>query len=183
MKTARAGWTVALAGIVWAAGVYAYDFSADMVMTHGGGKQTGKIFVSGEKARVETQDTVSISRADRKVVWILMPGQKTYMEMAFQPGSVPVEKDAGQIEKVLVGKDIVDGKPASKYRVTYAAGKEKTSVFQWFLESDGFPVKTEALDGSWSQEYRNIKRGNQPADLFEIPAGYSKFSMPALPGR
>jgi hypothetical protein len=60
--------------------------------------------------------------------------------------------------------------------------KEKTAVYQWFLDENEFPVKTAAIDNSWSHEYKNIKQGKQPEELFEVPAGYKKFSMPAGAG-
>ena len=43
------------------------------------------------------------------------------------------------------------------------------------------PVKTAAVDGSWSQELKNIKMGSQSDSLFELPAGYQKMQMPQLP--
>jgi len=160
----------------------AYDFSADMIMKQEGKTMNGKMFLSGTKSRMEMQGAVTISRMDKKVTWMLMPDQKMYMESQLKPGSVPVEKDSTQVDKVLAGKDTVDGKPATKYKVTFSETREKTTVYQWFLDANGLPVKTAALDGSWSQEFRNIKTGAQPANLFEVPAGYKKFSMPAMPG-
>ena len=34
-------------------------------------------------------------------------------------------------------------------------------------------------NGEFSMEYKNIKEGNIPATVFEVPAGYQKMSMPA----
>jgi hypothetical protein len=43
-----------------------------------------------------------------------------------------------------------------------------------------FPIKMAAIDGSWSIEYKNIK--TLAADnLFDLPAGYKKMSIPAMP--
>ena len=161
----------------------AFDFSADTVMKQKGQAMiSGKIFVSGDKSRMEMQNTVIIARMDKKITWMLMPEQKMYMETKLKPGSVPVEKDSTQVEKVLVGKDTVDGKPATKYKIIFSGDKEKNAVYQWFLDANGFPAKTAALDDSWSHEYKNIKQGKQPTDLFEVPEGYKKISMPAMPG-
>ena len=55
---------------------------------------------------------------------------------------------------------------------------KKNSFMLWIANDLGLPVKTAAEDGSWSQEYKNIVIGPQPYELFEIPAGYQKFSMP-----
>ena len=160
----------------------ALDFSADMVMKQKGQTaMSGKMFVSGDKSRMEMQNMVVINRMDKKIAWMLMTDQKMYMENKIKPGSVPLERDSTQIEKTLVGKDIVDGKPATKYKITFVDGKEKNAVYQWFLDANEFPAKTAALDDSWSQEYKNITPGKQPAGLFEIPAGYKKFALPAMP--
>jgi hypothetical protein len=167
---------------IFAGAASAYDFSAEISMQQQGKAMSGKIFISGSKSRMEMQDMVIITRGDKKVSWVLMNEQKMYMENQLKPGSVPVEKDPSQIEKTLVGKDTVDGKAATKYKVTFAEGKEKVSAYQWFLD-DGFPVKTAALDGSWSNEFKNLKKGSQPANLFEVPDGFKKFAMPSgMPG-
>jgi hypothetical protein len=39
-------------------------------------------------------------------------------------------------------------------------------------------VKTDDLNGGI--ELHNIQEGSQPASLFEIPAGYTKFDMGAM---
>lgn len=161
----------------------AFDFSADTVVKQKGqATVNGKIFVSGDKSRMEMPSVVIIARMDKKISWMLMTEQKMYMESQLKPGSVPVEKDSTQVEKVLVGKDMVDGKPATKYKMTFSESKGKNAAYQWFLDANGFPAKTAALDNSWSYEYKNIKQGKQPTALFDIPAGYKKLSVPAMPG-
>ncbi|HMK49021.1 MAG TPA: hypothetical protein VK435_03120, partial [Thermodesulfovibrionales bacterium] len=69
-----------------------------------------------------------------------------------------------------------------KYLITYKINNEKNQVYQWMATDIKFPVKTAAVDGSWSQEFRNVKMGNQSDSLFEIPAGYQKMAMPQFPG-
>jgi len=39
-------------------------------------------------------------------------------------------------------------------------------------------VKWEGKNASW--ELRNIQEGSQPASLFEVPAGYTKFDMGSM---
>lgn len=166
---------------VFAGTASAYEFSADIVMSQQGKAITGKIFLSGDKSRIEMQQMVIITRGDKKLSWMLMPEQKMYMENQIKPGSVPVEKDPAQVEKTMIGKETIEGRAAKKYKVTFANGKEKFSAYQWFLDENGFPVKTAALDGSWLNEFKNIKTGAQPAGLFELPEGFKKFAMPAMP--
>ena len=54
-------------------------------------------------------------------------------------------------------------------------------MYQWIATDINFPVKTASVDGSWTTEYKNIKMGGQPDDLFEVPDGYQKSTMPNMP--
>jgi outer membrane lipoprotein-sorting protein len=161
----------------------AVDFSADMVMTTKDMKTTGKIYFERNKFRMDMQSPrkmTTITRLDKRVMWSIMPEERMYMEMPLNPKNSPAveEKMRGEIERKLVGSEKVDGHPTKKYLVTYHSGGKKEQVYQWLATDINFPVKTASVDGSWSQEYRNIKMGSQPASLFELPAGYKKFAMP-----
>ncbi len=170
--------------MVFAGAGYAADFSADMVSTSSGGSFSGKIYVSGEKSRMEMAEAITISRMDKKVAWMLMPAEKMYMEQALDTRTAAgaQEKMEGEIERIAEGKETVNGRATTKYRVTYEAQGKRESVFQWLDETAHIPVKTAAVDGSWSMEFKNIETGSQDQALFEIPAGYQKmsFSMPNM---
>lgn len=156
----------------------AQDFFADMVSTTKAGTFSGKIFVAKEKARMEMLQSVTITRMDKNVVWILIPDQKMYMEQPLKPENVvaATEKMPGEVERKLIGPETVDGKTANKYRVVYSVADKKETSFQWIDIDSGLPLKIAAGDGSWVFEYKNLKTGPQPDTLFEIPAGYQKFS-------
>jgi hypothetical protein len=38
-------------------------------------------------------------------------------------------------------------------------------------------VKSVDVKGQWSAEYKNIKLGEQPASLFELPNGYNRIAF------
>ncbi len=163
------------------------EFSADTVMKFGGMTQRGKIYVSNNKWRTDMsirgKKMTSIIRADKKVVWSLMPGQKTYMEMKYSEDNVKglKTKMPGEMKRKKIGSGKVNGIMCDKYEITYQSGGKSEKVYQW-ISKDMIPVKTKAADGSWSVEYKNIKRGKQPASVFDLPAGYKKFKMPKIPG-
>ena len=71
-----------------------------------------------------------------------------------------------------VGSETVNGRSTVKYEATNANGE--VSHF-WLDPKLRFPVKWEGKNGGG--ELRNIQEGSQPASLFEIPAGYTKFDM------
>lgn len=85
----------------------------------------------------------------------------------------------GEIERTSLGAETVNVWQTEKFKVAYTEGKGIVSVYQW-LNNAQIPVKVEAVDGSWSMEYKNISTAAQPADFFEVPAGYEKMVMPSF---
>jgi hypothetical protein len=167
-------------GIALLAGTsYAEDFSADMVSSSPDGIFTAKIYVSGQKSRMEMSEATTISRMDKMVAWVIMPSELMYMEQPIDARSAAgtQEKVAGEIERIVEGKETVNGMATIKYRVTFQAQGRRETVFQWIDDSTHIPVKTAAIDGSWSSEFKNIQTGAQDQGLFEIPAGYQKMSL------
>jgi len=168
----------------------ALELSSDFVTTHGGFKSSGKMYLTPDKIRMDMdspQKMSSITRMDKKVIWNVMHDQKSYMELPFVEDRKPrVEREyKGEIERKLVGKETIDGHPTEKYLITFKERNNTNKVYQWWATDINFPVKTEDVDGQWKQEYKNIKMGKQDGSLFEIPAGYKKFEMPAgmmIPG-
>ncbi|HHT04826.1 MAG TPA: DUF4412 domain-containing protein [Hydrogenispora sp.] len=165
------------------------EFSGEMILTDAKGKVTqGKIYVQGtEKIRQETsagdEVSVTILRLDKKVSWTLLPDQQ-YMEvnLPFDPNQPNLDLE---YEMKTLGSETVNGYPCQIIQYTYKDRKYGVLV-QWFSEELGFAVKTQTKDGKGkvtsTVEYRNIVEGKQPDELFEIPSGYSKFSIiPKLP--
>ena len=165
--------------MLFAVACQASDFSADLVSKAQGKTVQGKVFMGNNKMRMETQEGVTITRMDKKTVWILMPKEKMYMERALDASRAPAqsEKVEGEVKRALVGQDVIDGRKVEKYEVVYVNNNKKESMFQWIVPGMMMPVKMAAGDNSWSMEYKNIKTGKQDDSLFEIQAGYEKFSM------
>jgi hypothetical protein len=163
----------------------AMEFSADTIMTgKGDTKTTGKIFFKADRFRMDMKapaEMSTITRLDRKVVWSIIPKEKMYMEIPFDLKNKPKvdEKMEGEIERKQVGAESIDGHPTKKYLITYKSGDKQMQMYQWLATDINFPVKTAAQDGSWTQEYRNIRMAAQPDSLFEAPTGYKKMEMPA----
>lgn len=178
------GWAIsfALIAIFSATFIYAADFSADIVSSTPEGTFTAKMYVSQDKSRTEVEGTATIARMDKKVTWILMSAQRMYMEQPLDMRSVAGmnEKIDGEISRTAEGHETVSGVATTKYRVVYKAQGRQDEVFQWIDETRSIPVKTAAVDGSWSSEFKNIKAGPQDPSFFEIPAGYKKFAMPTM---
>jgi hypothetical protein len=176
------------------------EFSADMVdnSSQKSGKGPTKVYFGKDKLRFDTPDSGD-PRSGGSIIFdlnneswvVLMAKQHMYMEMPskmvesrgmfhfFRTGDV--ENACGEWQKLAtnktgtchkVGSETVNGRSTVKYEGTNANGE--TSDF-WLDSKLRFPVKwTSKNDGG---ELQNIKEGSQPASLFEIPSGYTKFDM------
>jgi outer membrane lipoprotein-sorting protein len=178
------------------------NFSADIqtTTTKGNFTSTSKIISKDGKQRIEHsargRETVNILRPDKKVVWMLMPDRKTYMEMPLDARNQDIlskmHDPTIKTDKEFLGNEIVDGHPARKYHVTTIRdGKKETSGFIWEASDlNNFPVKYQNEDKTVTIVWKNIKFEKAPDSFFEIPAGYKKMEMPmrgmdnpGMPGR
>ncbi|QWR78179.1 DUF4412 domain-containing protein [Candidatus Magnetomonas plexicatena] len=177
----------------FAAVSYAMDFSADVIFTGKGEKTESKMFFTKDKVRMDMstpEKMSSISRMDKKVSWIIFHDKKIYMESPMQDAAqnpmtggkarkpMVDEKMDGEMSRKEVGTETIDGHSCTKYLITSKSGKKQEEIYQWMAKDIMFPVKTAAVDGSWTQEYKNIKTGSPSADTFEVPSGYTKMQMP-----
>jgi hypothetical protein len=165
----------------------AAEFSAELINTHRGQKNIAKIYVQAEKMRMETPGTeeYTILRSDKKLIWIVIPDEKTYIEIPTTPAPRGDAKMKGEIGRELVGSETVNGYETKKYEVRYLDQDTLHKAHQWIASDLNYPIKISALDGSWSTEYRDIKAGPQDKSLFEIPEGFDRVSRfepaPAVP--
>lgn len=177
------GWALVslLATVLWANGaVPAADFSAEVVNISQGKTVRAKIYVQAEKIRMEMPgvEDHTIVRSDRQVVWVVIPEDKTYVELPSPPapGTGAKAKMKGEINRTYLGSETVNGFAAEKYEVHYRDQEKVHKAYQWIAADLDYPIKISALDGSWSTEYRNIQMGAQPESLFEIPPGFARVA-------
>jgi hypothetical protein len=166
-----------LAGICYAA-----DFSADIISSAPEGTFKAKMYVSQDKSRTDVEGTSTIARMDKHIIWVLMKDQKMYMEQPLDVRTAVSVSDKvdGEISRTAEGREKINGMACTKYRVEFESRGIKTAIFQWIDDSHHVPVKTAAIDGSWSSEFKDIRIGPQDPALFEIPAGYKKFAVPTM---
>lgn len=163
---------------------YAIEFSADSIMTSKDGHKTfSKMFYKKDMFRIDMRspdDISMITRLDKKIVWNVMHREKMYMEMPITDTKKPLveEKLEGEIDRKLISKETIDGHPTEKYLITYKHGNKEEKIYQWVATDIKFPIKTQAFDGSWTQEFKNVNIKEQPLSLFEVPSGYKRFQMP-----
>ncbi len=154
---------------------FAVELTADTVTKMGKKSAPGKIYVKDSKARIERAGTpyYNIVRGDKSLFWQINGYERTYTEARLTPVMKPwiEEKIPGEISRKQVGTETIDGHPAKKYEVSVKEPKKTETYYQWFATDVNFPVKIAATNGSWSTEYKNIKKGSVPDSTFELPAG------------
>ncbi len=164
------------------------EFSADMtIQSATGGDLTGRVFVKGNDLRqeldtpVETQTT--IIDQTRKVMYVLLPDQKMYMEMpnnqvTLDEGERMEEKFADQGEVTNLGTETVEGYPCDIFRIVYK-DKGLGELTVWVSRDLNYPVKIYMNNPQDKATilYTNFSEEKLEDSLFLIPGGYQKFSI------
>jgi hypothetical protein len=179
------GWMI-LSWLALSGAAGAAEFSAQMVLKDGDKTMPGKIYVQNGKMRQEFLDeegqTVTIIRPDKKVVWVINPPERTYVEMPLKtklPGQF-LQIPPLALKKQKVGTETVNGYQTDKFEVTVRGGAsgQLRQTF-WVAPKLESPLKMVCPDRRLSLEYRNIKEGKMPDHLFELPPGYRKLAEPS----
>jgi negative regulator of sigma E activity len=124
---------------------------------------------------------VSLIQPDKKVTAIMYPNAQAYAEM-------PVTEDelgADKVEFTEVGKEMVNGHPCKKVKLTSTDSKGKAQeAFVWRASDlKDFPIQMQMSqkDNTVLVKFRDPKLEMPAAAQFEIPAGYTKYpNLPAL---
>ena len=167
------------------------EYSADRAMESQQVSINGKVYHAlGGKERQEmtVQGTtqIMITRMDKKVIWSLMPAQKTYMEMSLeastqQTGTTDVNNCDMNFNSL--GDETVNGVKATNNKVSMSCPDNSNFNGNIWITKEGIMVKMDAVGGQGSTQERvkidlkNLKIAKQDPSLFEIPAGYQKFNM------
>jgi len=174
----------------WAGGLpeSRVEYSADSVMETEEATLRSKVYQSFRKKRIEQTvgggRQVIILRQDKGVMWLLMPQERIYIEQSVNESD---DLEALEIETTIVGPDVIDGQPTTKYK-TIARRPDgiKLGGFTWVTDH-GIPVKIDliAIEGGtktrMKMELKNVAVVAQDPGLFEIPAGYQKMAMGGIP--
>ncbi|HUU41282.1 MAG TPA: DUF4412 domain-containing protein [Desulfatiglandales bacterium] len=166
------------------------EYSADMIMETGQGTMNSKVYHAlGGKDRQEMSvggsTQIMIMRLDKKVGWVLMPAQKSYMEMSLDESKQKSGTNVNDCDMNIspLGDETVNGVKATKSKVSMSCPDNENYDGNMWVTKDGIMVKMDAVAGQGSKQTRlkidlkNLKIGKQDPSLFEIPAGYQKFGM------
>jgi hypothetical protein len=160
------------------------EFSAQMMVKDGDKLIPGRIYVQDGLMRQEFSDetgqTITIVRPDRKVVWVIIPRERSYMELPLK-GRLPgqfIQMPPDAVQKRRLGQETVNGYEADKYQIAVQSGEGLEFQTFWVALKLGVPVKMVAERRKFSVEYQSIREGKQADRLFALPAGYQKMASP-----
>lgn len=120
-----------------------------------------------------------IIRRDRHVVWVLDPEHRSYYQL---PLSASNELISGALtESIEVGRESIDGREATRYRVRFAEAEGAGLVGHVWISADDIVLRVEGttVDAGknprrpFRLSLRNLKVGPQPPELFEVPKGFT----------
>ncbi len=171
------------------------EYSADSVTQTEEATTQEHLYYTPTKERRETlvgsgdaaEGSVQIFRRDSKVMWLLMPSEKMYMEHSMGKGNA---KDVSQwdFEETVMGEEILNGVKVTKYKtIATSTDGKKYGGFSWRTK-EGISIKTDLLYKEGNEKHRmmtelkNVKVGKQDPQLFEIPKGYTKLDMSGMRG-
>jgi len=165
-----------VSGAAWGA-----EFSAQMLVKDGVKTMPGKIYVRDGKMRQEFVDeagqTITVVRPDRKVVWVILPRQRTYMEMPLKiklPGQF-IQIPPQAVGKRRVGQEWMNGYDTEKYEVRLPVGRGLEKQTYWVATKLALPIKMECRERQFSLEYKSIREEKVPERLFNLPPGLKKL--------
>ena len=179
----------------------AQQFSADLVGAHdnAGAAPERRVHVLGDKVRLETSefaDGFFLMDGAKPAAWFVRPPTREFMEarqssrlalifvtvdpdapcrqwqaMAQQAG---LEEQDWRCERI--GEEMIEGRNTIAWRAVSASGRQFSG---WIDRERRFPLRVKTEDGAIITA-EHVRDEPQPAELFQIPAGFHKFDPQAL---
>ena len=169
-----------------------FDLVSTITDTEGDTVTTNtKFYVSGEKNRIETEamgmKMIIISNAQGES-YLYNPIDKTALKMTAPETGTELPSEWAQEDLLnyeVVGEEKMDGHDCLVLTVKDKDADEDEYMMSkmWVRKDIGMPVRTEGTIEDSNKivvEYKNYNIGEQPADLFEIPAGTEIIDMPGM---
>jgi hypothetical protein len=164
------------------------EFSARMMVKDGAKVMPGRIYVQGGRMRQEFLDergqTITIVRPDKKVVWVIIPRERIYMEMPLKaslPGQF-IQIPPRAVAKRPVGQERLNDYDTDKVQVSVPGATGVEIQTFWVAKKLGLPIKMECRTRHFSLEYQSIKEEKVPDRLFNPPPGFQKVTSPSAFG-
>ena len=124
--------------------------------------------------------TVVITRPDKKLIYSIYPRAKAYAEIAMNKDEKAALDVNFKIEKTPLGKETVDGHECQKDKVDFTGDKgQKLEATVWSAgDLNNFPIQMQmAADPTANMliKFRDVKLVRPDAKQFEPPSGMTKY--------
>lgn len=169
------------------------QFTADLVHLKPPSDIVTKVFVSGDKMRLETTSQehsgVVIMDLEKRTSLMLVPASKTYVAWPAGRAQGPMPffhpKDADNAcdawEKLVnkpgtcakIGDETIHGRSAVKYK---GIAQNGDTGYAWVDRHLMFVTKWEGE--KTAAEFKTVQEGPQAASLFTVPSDYEKIDVP-----
>ena len=136
-----------------------------------------------QEMQAEGMQMSMIIRQDLEVVWTILPGGTSYMEMGL--GETEEDRRAGPapegiVEYRKIGTEVVNGWPTTHYHIVTNEDGEEAEGDVWVTEH-WIPVRMEIVmrndpSNRVVMEVRDLQVRPQNPALFELPPGATKLS-------
>jgi hypothetical protein len=169
------------------------EYSADSTIQNEEGTIQQHVYVTPTKERKEmlTGDGdggIQILRYDTKVMWVLMPSEKMYMEHSMMGKGKGNDPSQWTYEDKVMGEEMLNGMKVTKYKtIATSTDGKKYGGFSWRTK-EGISIKQDLLykEGNDKKrmmtELKNVQIGRQDPTLFDVPEGFTKFDMGGMMG-
>ncbi|MBU1716508.1 MAG: hypothetical protein KKG70_12965 [Proteobacteria bacterium] len=159
-----------------------------MVTTVGKHSNQSELLVKGRKMKLKVLNgrtfSTMITDYDRKVLWMLAPIGRQYMEydLSAMGRSVPqFFHPEVKINKKKIAKEMVGDRKAIKYaaEVTSPGSARVFDGFLWIAESlPDYPLKWQDPEYQLTVDWQDAKLVELDDSLFALPEGYLKVEPP-----
>jgi hypothetical protein len=123
---------------------------------------------------------ISISRPDKKLVYVIYPGLSSYAEMPSSDKSASTDAADYKVDTKELGRETVEGHNCVKNQVTVTDkdGTTHESTVWNAADVQNFPVKIVTTEqGQLSTMlFKRISFAPPAADTFEVPTGFTKYA-------
>jgi hypothetical protein len=122
---------------------------------------------------------VTIARPDKNIVYLILPGMQSYVEMPMPKGDRASTNSDFKVETTELGKDTLDGHPCVKNKmiVTDNEGVKHESTVWNATDLKKFPVKIQTIinGDEVTMLFKKVSLAKPAASTFEVPSGYTKY--------
>ncbi len=122
---------------------------------------------------------IMISRPDKKVSYMILPGMQSYVENAIEDPDATKPASDFKVDTTELGKETVDGHPCVKNKVvvTDDQGTKHESTVWNATDLKKFPVKIETTENGQTSTmlFKDVKLAKPEAAQFDPPSDFRKY--------